>query len=262
MAKMDWSDSHCHLDFPAFDQDRRAVLAACAARDVRTIIVPGVRAAQWRSLFHWLSAEQDELGVHVWGAAGLHPYFMAQHQMAHLTQLDEFLAQNPVVAVGEIGLDGTVPDMANQLAYLEAQLELAQHHRLPVILHQHQAHNELLKALKRTPPVGGVVHAFSGSVQMAQEYIGLGLRLGVGGVMTYERAKRTRQAFQTVPLSALLLETDSPDMPLTGFQGVRNSPVQIPAVFRALCRLRDETNTDAAAQQLMDNLKATFPALG
>lgn len=258
---MDWSDSHCHLDFPGFDQDRRAVLAACAARNVRTIIVPGVRAAQWRALFHWLNSEQDDLGVCVRGSAGLHPYFMAQHQMAHLAQLDEFLARHPVIAVGEIGLDGTVPDMANQLAYLEAQLELAQYHRLPVILHQHQAHNELLKALKRTPPVGGVVHAFSGSIQMAQEYVGLGLRLGVGGVMTYERAQRTRQALRTVPLAALLLETDSPDMPLKGFQGVRNTPAQIPNVFRALCRLRNEPDPIATAQRLMENLHATFPAL-
>ena len=258
---MEWSDSHCHLDFPVFDQDRRAVLAACAARGVRTIVVPGVNATQWQSLFHWLANEEDDLGVRVWGAAGLHPYFMAQHQRCHLAQLDKFLAHYPVIAVGEIGLDGTVPDMAGQLAYFEAQLELAQYHRLPVVLHQHQAHNALLKALKRTPPVGGVVHAFSGSTQMAQEYVGLGLRLGVGGIMTYERAQRTRQALGAVPLSALLLETDSPDMPLAGYQGVRNSPVQIPNVFRALCRLRNEPDPVATAQQLMANLYATFPVL-
>lgn len=255
------SDSHCHLDFSAFDQDREAVLANCMARGVNTLIVPGVQAAQWPGLLAWQAHVNHRWGVRVGVSVGLHPYFMAHHQRAHLNVLAQHLSSPAVVAVGEIGLDGRVANMAEQEAYLGAQLELAQQHRLPVILHQHQAHNTLLRMLKRTPPCGGVVHAFSGSRQMAEDYLSLGLRLGVGGVITYARAQRTRQALQQVPLSGLLLETDSPDMPLAGYQGVRNSPLQIPNVFRALCRLRAEPDPQAAAHQLLNNLYATFPRL-
>lgn len=259
---MRFTDSHCHFDFPDFAADASALLHACAQRGVSRLLVPGVSATQWQRLSPWLAARQQDCPVRVYGAFGLHPCYVQEHEPAHLHQLPERLQAEWVVAVGEIGLDGTQPDMPKQIRFLTAQLALANDAQLPVILHQRQAHNELIRALKHTPPIhGGVVHAFSGSLAMAQEYIALGLKMGLGGVMTYPRAAKTRATVQALAAEHLLLETDGPDMPLFGYQGVRNSPVQVPNVFRALCALRDVTEVTSFAAQLEANVDATFPRL-
>lgn len=239
-----FSDTHCHFDFPAFDADRQALLAECRRRAVHRIVIPGVSAAQWARL---PGLQHDSVRLQY--GFGLHPWFLDQHRQEHLQELEQMLGRHRPVAVGEIGLHGPAGDMDRQLQLLEAQLELARYFELPVILHQVGAHNELVRALQRvTPERGGVVHAFSGSSEMAQEYERLGFHLGLGGVITYPRAARTRRAVAALPASALLLETDGPDMPLCGFQGVRNSPLQIPSVFRALCAVRGLTDTAERAE--------------
>lgn len=248
---MRFTDTHCHLDFPDYDQDREAVLASAAQRGVRRLLVPGVSAARWRA------APQGVVqGVDLVRGLGLHPYFLDDHEDDHLDLLDHGLKQRDVsvVAVGEIGLHKPAGNMARQISLLEAQLELARCHNLPVILHQHGAHNEMIRSLKRLPPgAGGVVHAFAGSIEMAEAYRAMGLFLGIGGVITYPRAAKTRRAVAAMPLEALLLETDGPDMPLCGFQGRRNTPAQIPAVFRALCHLRGAPDRARTAWQLERN---------
>lgn len=234
-----FTDTHCHLDFSAFEPDREAVLSQAYERGVHRLVIPGVQASQWSAL----STFQHQQVALAW-AAGLHPWFTAGHQDLHLTELAQTLREQTPCAVGEIGLHQTphtTHEMPKQISLLEAQLDLARQFDLPVILHQVGAHNELIKALKRAAPVaGGVVHAFSGSAEMATEYGRFGLSVGLGGVITYPRAAKTRRAVSRLPLDSLVLETDGPDMPLCGFQGVRNVPAQIPSVFRSLCRLRTE----------------------
>ena len=256
---MNFSDTHCHLDFPDFDNDRDALLATGRERGVRRILIPGVTASQWPGLQR-LAASSDALHY----GLGLHPWFLSSHREDDLSELDRLLQSSAAVAVGEIGLHGPSGNMDRQVHLLEAQLELARSHQLPVILHQVGAHNELVRCLKRVaPPCGGSLHAFSGSFEMAQEYRNFGLHLGIGGVITYPRARKTRRAVARLPAETLVLETDGPDMPLCGFQGVRNSPLQIPAVFRALCALRGVTGaaerTELAAQ-LERNATAVFGA--
>ena len=182
-----------------------------------------------------------------------------QEQMA---QLEALMAQRPpkLVAVGEIGLDlyRDDPQFDRQQALLEAQLRLAKRYDLPVILHSRRTHDTLAMLLKKHAlPRTGVVHGFAGSLQQAERFVQSGYKIGVGGTITYPRASKTRDVMARLPLSALLLETDAPDMPLNGFQGQPNRPEQVARVFASLCELRQEP-ADVIANALLDNTKALF----
>ncbi len=154
------------------------------------------------------------------------------------------------MAIGEIGLDlyREDPRFDIQARVLDAQLALAKRYDLPVILHSRRTHDKLAMHLKRhNLPRTGVVHGFAGSLQQAQRFIALGYKIGVGGTITYPRASKTRDVMAQLPLSALLLETDAPDMPLNGYQGQPNRPERVAAVFSELCALRSESPDDLAS---------------
>jgi TatD DNase family protein len=233
-------DSHCHLDFSCFDEDRREVLNICHANNIHTILIPGTQASAWNKQIQ-LCQHSSQLKF----SLGLHPYFLNDFQEQHLSILADLLLVNrsQVLAVGEIGLDFAIKvDHKLQQEVFKYQLGLAQTHDLPVILHHRHSHNEILRTLKHAlPSRGGVIHAFSGSLQEAHRYIELGFKLGVGGTITYPRAVKTRDTIRHVPLSSILLETDAPDMPLMGKQGKRNSPENLPLVLQALQELRAES---------------------
>ncbi len=253
---MHFTDTHCHFDAPALQPDQQAVLAQCAQRGVWRILVPGTERSQWRALIQ-LCEQHPELSCGI----GMHPCF--EPQLDHLDDLVALLDHPQVKVLGEIGLHGPLGQLEQQQTLLEAQLELAQAYQLPVVLHLVQAHQAMLASLRRVPPPqGGVVHAFAGSLELAKTYHEqFGLKLGVGGIITYARAQKTRHAIAHIDASALVLETDAPDMPLSGFQGMRNSPLQIPNVFRALCQLRGITSTRARvafAEQLEENANALW----
>lgn len=145
------------------------------------------------------------------------------------------------MAVGEIGLDFRPgqAEAAQQEQLLEAQLKLAKAHDLPVLLHAVKAHDQVLKLLRRQNlPRAGIVHAFSGSEQQAREYAKLGFKLGFGGAMTHERAHKLHRLVAELPLEWLVLETDAPDMPLSGHQGERNEPSRVAEVARLIAELR------------------------
>ncbi|MFW1676646.1 TatD family hydrolase [Pontibacter sp. JAM-7] len=229
-------DSHCHLDFACFDDDRTALLAAAKQQGVGAIVVPGVTASGWPALQR-LCQQHSAL----FPAFGLHPCFLDQHRQEDLHLLSELVSQAPVVAIGEIGLDLFDPqaDLAAQLSFLIPQLELAKQRQLPVILHVRKAHDQMLQQLRRLQLArGGIVHAFSGSLQQAEQYLQLGFRLGLGGGITYLRANRLRKLVQTLPLGSFVLETDAPDMPLAGYQGQRNEPSRVRLVAEALAGLK------------------------
>lgn len=273
-------DSHCHLDFSAFADDREAMLARAQEAHIREFVVPGVTAAQWPVL---TQLAHQHSGWHL--AYGLHPYFVEAHRREHLAELEQWLSRGsdrgedaggrgnqrahcsssnshshnnqgttkPPVAVGEIGLDATCPDHDWQRELLRGQLQLAARHDLPVILHHRKTLDELMPLVKQAG-VTGIVHAFSGSAQQAKKWAELGFLLGVGGVVTYPRARKTRAALQAVPTSALALETDSPDMPVQGFQGERNEPARLPYALSALAELR-QTSIAELAQQTTANVR-------
>ncbi|WP_370555939.1 TatD family hydrolase [Edwardsiella tarda] len=250
-------DTHCHFDFAPFCGDVSVSLQRARAAGVQAIIVPSVAADRFTQVLALAHAHPM-----LYAALGLHPLYVEQHHDEDVARLEQALAQRDpaIVAVGEIGLDhyDPVQQPARQLALLQAQLSLAQRYELPVILHSRRSHDLLAQTLRRRPLARtGVVHGFSGSLSQAEAFVRLGYAIGVGGTISYERAKKTRAVMATLPLHALVLETDAPDMPLAGFQGQANRPEQLARVFAALCQLRPES-PEAIAEALYRNTQRLF----
>ena len=250
-------DTHCHFDFRPFTGDEPASIQRAAQAGVDRIIIPATKAANFSRVLA-LAKNYPSL----YAALGLHPIVIEHHDADCLDRLQQALDQRPqkVVAVGEIGLDlwRDDPQFAKQERVLGAQLQLAKHYDLPVILHSRRTHDKLAMHLKRHAlPRTGVVHGFSGSLQQAERFVQLGYKIGVGGTITYPRASKTREVIAQLPLESLLLETDAPDMPLNGFQGQPNRPEQAARVFEVLCELRREP-ADEIADALYGNTTALF----
>lgn len=252
MSNYSFIDTHCHFDFPVFS-DLIKELSKAQEAGVCKIVIPATQQSGWGHL-HDLSVQHSSL----YYSLGLHPYFLEQHSEVSLEQLGEALTQRSqrCIAVGECGLDFMLDDalltesnIQKQYQLFDGQLKLAIKHNLPIIIHARQSHDKILQRLRKfKPQKGGVIHAFSGSKQQAMEYVKLGFYIGVGGVITYERAKKTRQAIAELPLTALVLETDAPDMPVSGFQGQPNHPAHLVDIFNSLCSLRQESKSDIADQ--------------
>ncbi len=244
------TDSHCHLDFSEFHHDRAIQLHQAFNAGVRRIVVPGISRKHWRRA---LQLNGEFCGVRLYPALGMHPFFMADHKPEDVEELDRLLSQYPgqIAAVGEIGLDfsktKSSSDKENdedadssqvskeeQLALFESQLKVAQKHGLPVILHVVKAHDQTLKLLKQYPDVKGIVHAYSGSLSQAEQYVKQGFLIGVGGAITWPTSKKKRELFTQLPLESLALETDAPDMAPDGLKGQRNTPDQIAVIAKTL----------------------------
>ncbi len=251
-----WIDTHCHLDAPEFGADHALAAQArthAQALGVGLCVVPAVARGNFdgvRQLAHRLGDAY---------ALGIHPLYVPQAQEADLDALDAALGAHRddprLVAVGEIGLDFFVPALCTsemrerQQHFYRAQLKLARQHGLPVILHVRRSADVLLKHLRELPTGGGIAHAFNGSEQQAQAFLGLGFKLGFGGAVTFEPARQLRRLAASLPLSALVLETDAPDIPPQWLyttaaqraagqaQGV-NSPAELPRMGEVVADLR------------------------
>ncbi|WP_395345736.1 TatD family hydrolase [Ningiella sp. W23] len=230
-------DSHCHIDLPAFDKDRDEVIRSAQANGVSRILVPGLDFTQVQKLLV-LKKTFPLLDI----AAGFHPYYLdaigEENFESQLGLMSDWIAQHiaHIVAIGEFGMDGSLRlNKAFQERVFVSQLRLASAYKLPVILHHRQSHNDLIRLLKQEKfGYGGVVHAFSGSEQIAQTYIDMGFCLGVGGTITYPRGAKTRLTLAKVSVNALMLETDAPDMPIYGYQGQRNTPQRLGLIADAI----------------------------
>jgi TatD DNase family protein len=247
-------DSHCHLDDPRFDADRETVLERAREIGIAQVVVPGVTAATWPRTRR-VCAEHPGLNA----AYGLHPYFLAEHQDAHLAELEVWIEQEHPIAVGECGLDLYLKDLdlAAQEHFFAAQLATAQAAGLPVIIHARRAVDQVLKHLRRVPGLRADIHSFAGSEQQARQLIDLGCYLGIGGSVTYERAQRLRRVVQVVPLESLLLETDAPDQPGASHRGDRNEPAYLTEVLATVAALRGE-DTAHVARVTAENAAALF----
>jgi TatD DNase family protein len=252
MAAMELMDTHCHLDVSDFDPDRTAVLQRARAAGVRHLLIPAVTAAGWEALWAFCAADAN-----LYPALGLHPVYIDDHRREDLDRLREWLGRRRPVAIGEIGLDFYVRDLdrAEQMAVFEAQLALAREFELPVVLHVRKAHDAVLQALKQAPPPGGFVHAFNGSLQQARQYQALGFRFGFGGMLTFERSTKLRRLAAELPLDALVLETDAPDMTVAAHRGERNSPEYLPDCLAALAQVRGEPPERVAEQTTCNALE-------
>lgn len=242
-------DTHTHLDFPEFDADRAEVLDRARALGVKRQVLMGVTRGNWQRIWE-LATTQDDLHA----AFGLHPIYLGEHQPAHLDELRTMLlahAGHPkLCAVGEIGLDYYLEDLDRdaQQALFEAQLAIAADAQLPVLLHVRRSHAAVIATLKRFRlQRAGIVHAFAGSVEEAREYLKLGFRLGLGGAPTWPQANRLRKVVPQLPLEAIVLETDAPDMAPSMHPQQRNSPEYLPDICANLAELLGITSDALAA---------------
>ena len=250
-------DTHCHLDAAEFDADRIAVAAAAIQAGVGLIVVPAVERANFGAV---ASVCREHAGC---GAAyGIHPMYVQRAREVDLDVLRETVLREHPLAVGEIGLDRFVEprDDAQQEFYFNAQLRIARDASLPVLLHVRRAIDPILKQLRLCPVIGGIAHAFNGSRQQADEFIKLGFKLGFGGAMTFPRASRIRELAATLPLDAIVLETDAPDIPPEWKAGARNTPDQLPRIAQTLASLRGIAVEEVAAATTA-NAAAVLPGL-
>jgi TatD DNase family protein len=241
---MELVDSHAHIDVAEFDADRNSVLARARSAGVTRQIVPAIALGGFAKLRDLCRSES---GLHP--AYGLHPMYLAEHRDGHLEELGAWIEQEHPVAVGECGLDfhvdGLDPDV--QRRYFRRQLQIAAEFDLPVVLHARRAVDEVITTLRTAGGLRGVVHSFSGSPEQARQLWNLGFCVGIGGPVTYARARRLRGIVASMPLEYLLLETDSPDQPLHGHQGARNEPALLSEVCACVAALRGVAADEIAA---------------
>ncbi|MBS0569352.1 MAG: TatD family hydrolase [Proteobacteria bacterium] len=250
---LDLIDSHSHLDATEFNTDRDGVLLRAREAGVCRQIVPAIAFASFPALRDLCARESG-----LFPAYGLHPMYLPVHAPEHLLELSHWIEREKPVAVGECGLDFFVPDLDPdaQRSYFRRQLEIARDFSLPVILHARRALDEVIATIRRIGNLRGVVHSFSGSLEQARLLWKYGFLIGLGGPLTYPRARRLRAIVATMPLEFLLLETDSPDQPLRGHQGARNEPSRLAQVCTCVAELREvepaqiATQTTANAQRL------------
>ena len=237
-------DSHCHLDVAEFDADRGEVLRRARESGVSAQIVPAIAADGWGALRDLCARERD---LHP--AYGLHPMYLDRHAPEHLDDLAAWVAREKPCAVGECGLDFFIEglDPTAQRHYFQRQVELAREYDLPLILHARRAVDEVIATLRRVGGLRGVVHSFSGSAEQARQLWMLGFHVGIGGPVTYERARRLRDLVARLPIEQLLLETDSPDQPLAAHRGERNEPGYLHEVAQVVAELRGVSVQDIAA---------------
>jgi TatD DNase family protein len=241
---MELIDTHCHLDINAFSRDFSALLLRAREKGVKGFVLPGVDQEGWERM---LSLSRNEQGL--FAAPGLHPMYLNLHRPHHLEELAHLTRTERIFAIGEIGLDYHIEgcDRTAQQELFEQQLQIAAKAHLPILLHVRKAHDRVLATLRaRRFSRGGIVHAFSGSFQQAGEYIKLGFGISLCGTLTYDRARKTRTIAAALPQQAIVLETDSPDIPLAGRRGSNNLPEYLPEILEVLARLRNEPIEEAA----------------
>ncbi|MGB2078376.1 MAG: TatD family hydrolase [Vibrio sp.] len=254
-------DTHCHLDFEVFDACRAHEIQEAHSVGVEYLFVPSIGQSNWDKV-----AQLAQTYPNLYYGLGLHPYFIDKHGPDALAELNQalFKADENCVALGECGLDFQLAEplmtpelIAKQHRLFEGQVDLAKQHQLAMVLHSRKSHDKIAKQLRKKQINRGVIHAFSGSYQQAKAYLDLGFYIGVGGIITYPRAKKTRDVIAKLPLDCMVLETDAPDMPLAGFQGQANRVCRIKLILDEICTLRGQ-KPQFVSQQILENSKRLF----
>jgi len=237
-------DTHCHLDFHQFDEDREAVLARARANGVGRIVIPATDLETSRHAVALAETHAD-----IFAAVGVHPTSTGGFGAQELAELRELARSAKVVAIGEIGIDlywKTVP-LAEQQTAFRAQLELAGELGKPVIVHDREAHAEVLTQLRETQPrPRGVLHSFSGDRALAATAVEMGFYLGVDGPLTYKKNDALRAIFAEAPLDKILIETDAPYLTPQAHRGQRNEPAYVRYVAEKLAEVRGATLEEIA----------------
>jgi len=252
------TDTHTHLDFPEFDGDRERVIEQALAAGVRAIVNVGTDLDSSRAAVALAGAHPQ-----IYAAVGVHPHDAKTMTVEILEELRTLAKHPKVVAIGEIGLDfyRDLSPREKQRQVFEQQLALASETGKPVIIHDREAHKEVMAILRRwaegcQQPVG-VLHCFSGDLAMAQEAIKLGFYISIAGPVTFQNARRLRELVRQLPLEKLLVETDCPYLTPHPHRGKRNEPAYVKLVAQEVTHIKGLT-LEEVARVTSDNARALF----
>lgn len=263
-----WIDTHCHLDASEFAGEEGEVAERAGQQGVDWIVIPAVACVNFERV-----AQLAQQLPNCTYALGIHPIFVPQAKEDDLARLREAVAaaitDRRMVAIGEIGLDFFVPGLKEtplrekQEYFFSEQLKIARDFDLPVLLHVRRSVDIVLKHLRRIAVPGGIAHAFNGSFQQAEQFIGMDFKLGFGGAMTFDRALQIRRLATQLPLEAIVLETDAPDIAPMWVHPGRNSPEHLPRIAAVLAQLRGMAPDDLndLAQITSANARVALPRL-
>lgn len=230
-------DSHAHYDDADFDEDREELLASFGKHGIGTVINIGASLAGCEA-----TVKLTEQYPFIYGAVGVHPSEVEELSEEGMERLCALCGHEKIVAVGEMGLDYHYPDPAVsvQKEWFVRQLALAREVKLPVIIHSREAAKDTLDIMQanHAEELGGVVHCFSYTKEMAREYLNMDFYFGIGGVITFSNAKKLKEAVQYIPMDKILLETDSPYLSPEPHRGKRNSSLNLPYVAEAIAELK------------------------
>lgn len=254
MSDVKLIDSHCHLDFPAFDTDRNRVLQRASEHNICDIVIPGTQSIYWSRIKNICDTSK-----HLHPCYGLHPYWADIHRDEDIDALINFIDSNEPVAVGECGLDFRKQhaDKKTQLHFLEAQFEIACNRNLPVVVHAVNATETIIQTIKNFKNLHGMIHSYSGSSEQARQLIELNFLISISGSVTFDNAKKIKQVVKEIPLTSLLIETDAPDQADQNNIGKRNEPAYLINTVKAIAELK-QTSIDTIAEQTTVNAKKLF----
>jgi TatD DNase family protein len=246
---MDLIDSHAHIDFPQFADDRDAMLQRARDAGVNTLLAVGVGPGPEK-----LDAAIPYAEAHDWiyTTVGIHPHEAKEVTPAHLDELARLARHPKVIAFGEIGLDyfyDHSPRDIQKRVFIE-QMELARAAKLPIIIHCRDAWSDCLDLLAehwQASGLGGILHCFTSTLDDARRGLDLGFLVSFTGNLTYPKAQNIRDVAKALPLERILIETDSPYLAPQAFRGKRNEPAYVAEVAKALANVRDLVTEETAA---------------
>lgn len=253
-------DTHCHLDSRTYEEDRDDVVKHALNAGVSAMVTIGIDPDSWRRC-----QDLDEANESIVRAAGLHPNSVEEWWSDRFCrELADEIEPGELVAIGETGLDffRDSSQRPQQEESFRMHLELSQQYKLPVIIHQREALSDVLHMLDETPPMGGVLHCFTGSIDDANDCIERGLYLGIGGIVTFPNAKELQGAVRRMPIDRLLLETDAPYLAPQGRRGKRNEPAYVAEVAEKVAELRDESLADVISKTSQNAVRLFGQRLG
>ena len=236
-------DTHAHYDDEAFDEDRDTLLAQLPAEGIAKVVNIGASLASCRR-----TLELMEQYDYIYGAIGVHPSDTAELNEEHMQWLKEACGHEKCVAVGEIGLDyyWDEPERDIQKKWFLRQLDLARELSLPVVIHSREAAKDTIDLMTeaKAGEIGGVIHCFSYTKETARIFLDMGFYIGIGGVLTFNNAKKLREAVEYIPMERIVLETDCPYLAPVPFRGKRNSSLNIPYVIDAMAKIKGISKED------------------
>lgn len=254
-------DTHCHLDFPEFDEDRNEVIKRARDAGIDYIINIGSSVSGSKK-----SLELSKAYDFIYATVGLHPHEADKFDGNVLASIEELARKDKVVAIGETGLDYYLPagrqgknysDKERQKLLFKSLIKLAKELSLPLVIHNRKAHDDILKILKEIKSQKIVVHCFSGSEDFLRDCLDLGFFISFTCNITYRNALGLRDLVKAAPLNKILLETDAPFLPPEGFRGKRNEPLYVKYLATEIAKIK-ETDVETVAKITTENTKRFF----